>query len=416
MNIQVLSILVLAIMFAIATALPVNIGALAFAAAFIVGNVAGGMTPAEIFSGFPGDLFVTLVGITYLFAIAQKNGTIDLLVAGAVRLVRGRVAAIPWIMFLVAAVLTALGALGPAAVAILAPIALRFAAQHRISPLMMGLMVIHGAQAGAFSPTSVYGGIVNGVVAKAGLASDPGALFLSSLAFNFAIAVVVFLVLGGLECLRRSPEPAPEVPSAPAPGFTPQIIATLGGLIALAVCSLGLGFNVGLVAVTIAVGLTLLSPGEQKGAVDKISWSTVLLICGVITYVAVMQKIGAVDLTGKAISGLPSPLLAGLLLCFTAAVVSAFASSTALLGVLIPLGAPLLMEGQIGAVGLVCAISISTTIVDTSPFSTNGALVVANASAEERDRLLRGLLIYTAVIAVAGPLLAYGLLVLPGLL
>ena len=73
------------------------------------------------------------------------------------------------------------------------------------------------------------------------------------------------------------------------------------------------------------------------------------------------------------------------------------------------------MQGQIGAVGLVCAISISTTIVDTSPFSTNGALVVAGASAEDRDRLLRGLLIYTAVIAVVGPLLAYGLLVLPGM-
>ena len=183
------------------------------------------MTPAEIFSGFPGDLFVTLVGITYLFAIAQKNGTIDLLVAGAVRLVRGRVAAIPWIMFLVAAVLTALGALGPAAVAILAPIALRFAAQHRISPLMMGLMVIHGAQAGAFSPTSVYGGIVNGVVAKAGLASDPAALFLSSLGFNFAIAVVAFLFLGGREALRRSAEPALENSAqgfAPRPDTRPQ--------------------------------------------------------------------------------------------------------------------------------------------------------------------------------------------------
>ena len=33
----------------------------------------------------------------------------------------------------------------------------------------MGLLVIHGAQAGGFSPISIYGGITNGIVAKAGL-------------------------------------------------------------------------------------------------------------------------------------------------------------------------------------------------------------------------------------------------------
>ena len=72
-------------------------------------------------------------------------------------------------MFVIAAVLTSVGAVSPGAVAIIAPIALGFATQYKISPLLMGLMVIHGAQAGGFSPISIYGGITNGVVAKAGL-------------------------------------------------------------------------------------------------------------------------------------------------------------------------------------------------------------------------------------------------------
>ena len=42
-------------------------------------------------STFPVQLFLTLVGVTYLFAIAQNNGTVDLMVRGAVRLVRGNV-------------------------------------------------------------------------------------------------------------------------------------------------------------------------------------------------------------------------------------------------------------------------------------------------------------------------------------
>ena len=53
----------------------------------------------HIFAGFPGDLFIILVGVTYLFAIANNNGTVDWLVHAAVRAVKGRVALIPWVMF-----------------------------------------------------------------------------------------------------------------------------------------------------------------------------------------------------------------------------------------------------------------------------------------------------------------------------
>jgi di/tricarboxylate transporter len=119
---QIAGIVLLAVMFIIATALPINMGALALVAAFIIGLLSH-LAAKDIFAGFPADLFVTLVGITYLFAIAQNNGTVDWLVQKAVWLVRGRVAVMPWVMFFVAAMLTAVGAVSPAAVAIIAPIA-----------------------------------------------------------------------------------------------------------------------------------------------------------------------------------------------------------------------------------------------------------------------------------------------------
>src|SRR5215210_6586598 len=154
MSPEIVSILALAAMFVIATFLPVNMGALAFVAAFAVGTLSLGMSTDDIIAGFPSDLFLTLVGVTYLFAIAQNNGTVDLLIRVAVRAVAGRIALIPWVMFVITGVLTAIGALGPAAVAIIAPVALGFAARYRISPLLMGMMVIHGAQAGGFSPSA----------------------------------------------------------------------------------------------------------------------------------------------------------------------------------------------------------------------------------------------------------------------
>ena len=449
MSPQIATIIGLVIMFIIATALPINMGAVAFALAFIIGGIFVGMEGKEVLGGFPGDLFLTLVGITYLFAIAQKNGTIDLLVHWAVRAVRRRIVAIPWVMFVVTAVLTAFGALGPAAVAIIGPVALRFAKQYNINPLMMGLLVIHGAQAGGFSPISVYGSITNGVVQKAGLEVTEMAVFLTSLGFNFMMATICFFAFGGIALMRRGAvtvgggEPAlaggPQASSRQfsieghgalvsagggtlsndpdaleAVGVTRERLFTLVGLLGLGIAALIYNLNVGLVSITVAVALALLSPKSQKGAVDGISWSTVLLICGVVTYVGVLEKAGSVDFIGNGVSNIGIPLLGALLVCYVGGIVSAFASSAAVLGATIPLAVPFLLQGHLGAAGVICALAVSSTIVDVSPFSTNGALVVASAAKEERESLFRRFLVYSGLVVVFGPLLAWLLFVVPG--
>jgi hypothetical protein len=58
-------------------------------------------------------------------------------------------------------------------------------------------------------------------------------------------------------------------------------------------------------------------------------------------------------------------------------------------------------------VGVVVALSVSSTIVDVSPFSTNGALVLANAQDVDKDRFYKQILAYATIVVVAGPLLAW---------
>ena len=454
MSAPVLSIIILAAMFLLATVLPLNMGALAFVGAFLLGAVVLGMSTNEILANFPGGLFLTIVGVTYLFAIAQNNGTIDLLVRGAVKLVGSRVALIPWVMFAITAVITAVGALSPAAVAIIAPIALSFAGKYKISPLLMGMMVIHGAQAGGFSPIAVYGVTVNGILAKTDLAFSPTALFLSSFIFNLVIALVLFVVLGGKNLLsskvghfveqaaeaRMAVSVGAKAPGGDVPfkGFgsgmygprdpagdgiaatkerserIPQLV-TIAGLIVLAVVALGFKMDVGFVSITIAIVLALVSPAAQKGAINKISWSTVLLICGMLTFVGVLEEAGTIKFVSSGVAGMGMPLLAALIICFIGAVVSAFASSTAILAALIPLAVPFLSTGEIGAVGVICALAVSATIVDVSPFSTNGALVLANApEGVDKDQFYKRILGYSGIVIVAGPVLAWLALVVPG--
>ncbi|MGH3357312.1 MAG: SLC13 family permease, partial [Nocardioidaceae bacterium] len=197
MSVEVVSSLVLVLTFLIATVWGIQMGALAIVAAFLVGVLGLGMEADDVAAGFPGDLFIILAGVTFLFAIARSNGTIDWLIHASVRAVGGRVALIPWVFFFVTAVLTAMGAVVPAAVAIIAPVGMGFAVRYGINPLLMGLMVINGATAGGFSPISVFGTITNGVVDRNDLAGSPLFLFLASLVFNVILGVVTFALFGG---------------------------------------------------------------------------------------------------------------------------------------------------------------------------------------------------------------------------
>jgi Na+/H+ antiporter NhaD/arsenite permease-like protein len=434
MSAQWLSVIALVALFVVGTVLPINMGALGFVAAWFVGMYALGLSEREIIGGISGDLVLTLVGVTYLFAIARNNGTVDLIVRGAVRLVGGRVGLIPWVMFVVTAVLTAIGAASPAACAIVGPIALGFAGRHKISPLMMGMFVVHGAQAGGFSPISIYGVITNSVMRENGLPVNEEAIFLASLVFNLAIAVVLFLVLGGRELMGRrigtdeldvEPSPpasgggvatAPPVVKSSRKMLTDQVI-TLVAFVAVALVALVFERNIGFTAITAAVILTALFPKEQKGAIKQIAWSTVLLVAGVSTFATILSTAGAPEAVGNWAAGLGTVLIGALVLCYVGGVTSAFASSTALLPIIIPIAIPLIASGDVSAVAVVAALAVSSTIVDVSPFSTNGALMVANRpDSIPEDRFYKQILGYSVIVTVAGPLLAWGAFVVTGVI
>lgn len=435
MSPHLVAIVVLAGIFLLGTVRSVNLGVLALVAAFGVGVWSFGVDTPEVLAGFPANLFVILVGVTYLFAMAKRNGTVEWLVQGSVRAVRGRVAALPWVMFLLSGLLVALGALSPAAVAIIAPIGMAFAARYGINPLLMGLMVIHGSAAGNFSPLGVLGIITNGIVDRSALPGSPMGIFLANAVFNVLLGVVIYLGFGGLRLIRdgaRCDEDGPDSEGGAAPPHGAgglavkdrvagasatrrrERTATLLGLAVLAVGTIGFDLDLGLTAMTVAAVLALMSPDTAKAAVADISWAVVLLICGIVTYVSLLESAGTVDYIGHGIASVSSPLLAALVLLYVAAVVSAFASTTGILGALIPLAVPLLVAGELGAVTLLAALTISSSVVDSSPFSTNGALVVANAPQGRDTVVYRGLMIWGFSLVAAAPLVTWAIFVLPG--
>lgn len=348
----------------------------------------------------------------------------------------------PWVMFAIAAAFTTVGAVTPAAVAIVAPIALKFADRHNINPFLMGILVVQGANAGAFSPINPFAVIANGVLQARDLATSPGLLFFYCFVFNLVLAGVVYVVFGGVRLMRMSPAaegaPAasigitsgivPSSSSSPDPaeddseditgeqagGLTWYRAATLAGILVLTLLTTFFDVDVGFGAITIALVLLVISPSEQERAFAQMPWSAILLVTGIVTYVSVLESIGTFDYVEGAIAAVGSPALAALAASYVGGVISAFASTTAMLGALIPLAAPILEDPAVPALGVVTAIALASSVVDTSPFSTNGALLLANVQNVDGRVFFKWLLYWGILVTALVPLTAWALFVVIG--
>jgi hypothetical protein len=89
MNIAYASLAALVVAILVSCFTELNVGILALALAWVVGVYLGGMSLNDVIGGFPVSLFLTLSGVTLLFAQAQSNRTLDRIAHRAVRLCRG---------------------------------------------------------------------------------------------------------------------------------------------------------------------------------------------------------------------------------------------------------------------------------------------------------------------------------------
>lgn len=423
-----LSIIILVALFA-ATLIPAfDLGLGALAAAFLLA-LAADVATDDVTGFFPADFFVLIVGVTALFAVAHLNGTLDWLLDLLLRLVRGRLVLIVLVPFVIGAVLTAVGTLPAAATAIVSPIALGFAARYRISPLIAAVLGITGIISGLLSPLAVYGVTAREMSEKQGIAlpgSAPVTFLLGGLATGLVICAVLLTVgtrTGAIPPGRitTAPEP-PAAPSAPTgTGGTATLISrpptgtheqtrarvlTITALLAVVVLSVGFDMNVGYLGLTAALILQLVLRLPSGDIISRIPWNVVLLIGGLLTYVGLMQHLGAFKKISDLLSIEGSPLLSLLVLCYIAGVTSFAASSIAVFVTTMPLLPPLVADG-VSPVGGVLALALASVLVDINPLGITGGLILGAAEPTARPRLFRQLLTYGLVSIPVAPFLTW---------
>jgi di/tricarboxylate transporter len=444
MTAEIIALIGLALVFGISALRNVHMGALALVAAFIVGIGVVGEGLDDVLGGFPVDALIILVGITYLFGIARETGTIDWLVDRSLGLIGDRVALLPWGLWLIATGVACLGT-SHAAFAVV-PIAKSLAATHRISSTMMGIAMSSAIVGGALAPTSIVGITVQTVASSADIPYDAALMFGLSVGVNALVVLAAFFMFGGRELIQRTRQARSDRPDgaaggsggsgAPAGGSggvatlertevkTPTKITAMQVLVIVSILTLIGGFflltrldvdiNLGVVALTIAVILALVDPGVGRRGIARIDWGTILLLGGIITYVEVLTRLGAIEQLGEAARSVSVPIVAALVICIVAGLVSAFASTIGIIGALIPLAVPLLVPGGgLETTGFIYALAISASLVDCAPFGTTGATIVASTVEHDRPRVNRDLTIWGLSMVVIGPVVTLLTMVVP---
>lgn len=258
----------------------------------------------------------------------------------------------------------------------------------------------------------MYGVFISDYLTSNGFENSRWSLFLVPFVFNLVFAAVTFAIM------RSRPGPRAGGDSDDAeiveePDLDWYQVLTLVLLLVLAVTVTVLGWDIGIVSIGLALVLALARPRAGKAALGRVSWSVVVLITGVLTFIHMLQEAGTVDWVSGGISAIGIPLLAALLLFYMSGFVSALASSLGIIGVVMALAGPFLASGDVHVAGFVAGLAIAATIVDISPFSTNGAMLLANVDSSVRDAYYRGMLAYAGAMCAVGPAAAWLVVALP---
>lgn len=419
MSLAALSVAALALAIIVSCVSTLNVGVLAIALAWGVGVFAGGMPVATVMAGFPGQLFLTLVGVTLLFSLAQCNGTLDKLTHYAVRSCRGNRGVIPIMFFVLAAGLASIGPGNIATAALMAPMAMATAGRVGIPLFLMAIMVGNGANAGALSPIAPSGIIASGLMTRIGLSGFEGRTYIYNLLAHALVAFGGYFLFGGWRLFAsRGPvehvEPVDCADGDPLPAnessFDPRHWVTLGVIALLLVGVIFFRVDVGMGAFAASVLLILFRCADDREAIRRMPWGVLLMVSGVTVLIAVLDKAQGIGLIVAQIARFSTPTTVTGVVALLAGLVSVYASTS---GVILPTFLPMVpgLAHQLAGAdpfAIATSINVGGHLVDVSPLSTIGALCIASAPITSDSRtLFNKLLAWGLSMSVVGALICY---------
>lgn len=378
MNLGIISLIALLTAIIIGFVRNVNVGILCMGFSMVLGLVFG-LDAKEILSGFSSSLFIQMVGITYLFAIINSNGTLELLARKMVGLVGKKKALIPFVMYMLGFLICAVGPGAIPSLAIIPVIAIPVAISAGINPIMTAIIGDLGVMSGRMSPLTPESAVVRELMEEQGLTGNTIPIMISLTITALIVAVLVYIYYKGWKVEKREDKTEEALPK-----FNGKQWLSLAGLLILAVGVLFFSWNVGLTGFLVGSVLIVLDCGEEKKAIKGIPWNVILMVLGVGILMNVISLSGGIDIMVAGLEKIMGHRTAAMIMAITAGFMSFFSSG---LGVvfptLIPTASGLASGLGVGAVELVSVIVIGGTVSGFTPISTTGALIMAGVAQQE---------------------------------
>lgn len=412
MGIDAISLLVLCATLALAFLCKRNSGLVSIAAALLFAKLVG-IEEKFLINSFNNSLFLMLLGVMYLFSIAQENKTLETLAKKTFALFRGSVRAMPIVIFVVAAVISALGPGLISTTALVSVLVVALAREMNTAPIRMIPFAMLGAFAGGLSPITPTGIVAVTLAEKHGI---PGVGM--EVAWKMALTCIIFAAVLYIFVFRwyKKPQASSEekTQAEAIPAFTLMQILTLAGIAIVAIVTSVFKVNVGLISFAVAVVLTLIGAADEGAALKKVPWNTLVMITGVGILISVVTEVGGIDLLSSGLSKLGTDKTIAAIMALLSGVMSWVSSAS---GVVMPTLIPTVPDmvqtiTGASATELVNCISIGANMAAISPLSTCGALMLAAYStadgvdAKDRNRMFAQLFLLSASGVLLGGLCA----------
>jgi len=399
----VLSLVAIGVVIVASFGTRLNVGVLAVALAWPIAVYAAGWKADAMMAAFPSSLFLTLLGVTLLFGVAQTNGTMAALTQRSLALTAGRASLLPLLFFTLACGISTMGPGAIATLALLAPLAMAAGVRAGVPVLLTALMIGNGANAGNLSPFSAVGVIVNSSMGRAGLDGHEWRVWAANFTAHAIAAVIAWTLFGGRKLLRDDARLERETP----PPLTRAHLTTLAVGTVWVVAVVVFKVNLGLAAFAAAAVLVLARTGDDAAMLKAVPWSVLVMVCGVSVLIGVLDGTGGMELFTALLARVASPTSVNGVIALITGTISTYSSTS---GVVYPTFLPT-VPGLVERLGggdpleIALSINVGAALVDVSPLSTLGALCIAALPAgHEPAKLFRSLMLWGLSMTVFGAL------------
>ena len=385
----------------------VNMGVWAYMFAFVLGIFCCNGTAASVIKNFPTSNFYMFLAAAMFYAFGQMNGTINLMARKLVYKFRGKTAFGPFILLLIASIISISGSNGTTGL-ILTGMIYPVAAAMNIDVLPC-LVAVHAAAGGfGFLPWTSAGA---NNYAQFSQFQDPD-LAMASTYVATLVAFGILLVgtiVTSIKCGVFKKRETSIADIAEPEDYTPEQKKTLTIIfvsLALIIIPIVLKTfwpndftkklaNVFCIQTVWTLGIivqTLMGLGDLKEVITKkVPWNTIVLVTGMCTLFGLAQSLGVVDILGNFVGSVPK-LLVLPCIALSTAVLSFFVSGIVLAPFFAPMIATFAAATGLSPVLLMAAVCAGGGATSISPVSAGGAYLLSGApDGEIKSKATKGL-------------------------